>query len=106
MQLSIQEMCHVHTTDNMLQNKITAIIDCYFQSSTPPKLQLNIPMNVADEVISKRQGPYIFRVAQVMLHMTCTYSTVHVQCVYPSYYGGRIVASSLGLFQVSVFFVV
>ena len=65
----IQEMCHVHTTDNMLQNKITAIVDCYFQSSAPPKLQLNIPLNVAEEVTSKPRGPYVFRVAQVF---TCT----------------------------------
>lgn len=58
-------MCHVHTTDTMIQNKVNAIIDNYFQSSTPPKLQLNVPMNVAEEVTLKPHGPYVFRVAQV-----------------------------------------
>lgn len=62
-------MCHVHTTDNMLQNKVTAIADCYLQSSTPPKVQISVPLNVAEEITSKPHGPYVFRVAQVHTHM-------------------------------------
>ena len=61
-----QEMCHVHTTDNMVQNKVTAIIDCYLQSCTPPRVQISIPLNVAEEITSKPHGPYVFRVAQVL----------------------------------------
>ena len=65
-------MCHVHTTTSMLQNKVNAIIDCYFESSTPPKLQLNIPLDVAEEITSKPNGPYVFRLAQVY-YTTATY---------------------------------
>lgn len=58
-------MCHAHTTDSMLLSKASAIVDCYFQSSVPPKLQLDIPLHIADQVSRKAQGPYLFREAQV-----------------------------------------
>ena len=43
-----------------------AIVNCFLLSPVPPKLQLNIPQDVADKVTRKVQiGPYLFREAQV-----------------------------------------
>ena len=59
-------MYHAHTTDTTLQCKVIAIIDCYFQSSVPPRLQLDIPVSVGEQVVKRgAAGPYIFREAQV-----------------------------------------
>lgn len=59
-------MYHAHTMMNMLQSKMQAIINCFLQSPVPPKLQLNIPQEIADKVTKKEQiGPYVFREAQV-----------------------------------------
>ena len=58
-------MYHVHTTEELLQQKVSAIVGCYLQSSVPPWLQLDIPQGIADQAVKKQQGPYIFREAQV-----------------------------------------
>ena len=62
-------MCHAHTTEALLQQKVTAVVDCYFQSSVPPQLQLDILPSIAmlDQVVKKQPGPYIFREAQVSI---------------------------------------
>ena len=58
----------------MLEDKMQAIISCFLLSPVPPKLQLNIPQEIADKVTKKEQiSPYVFREAQVcqQLHKIC-----------------------------------
>lgn len=65
-------MCHAHTTEMMLSNKSKAIIDFFFQSSVPPRVQVDVPVGVADELAKRPHGPYLFREAQVS-HMLTHY---------------------------------
>ena len=58
-------MCHAHTTELLLQEKMSAITDCFINSSSPPKLQVDIPIAMADDLCEKPVGPYMFREAQV-----------------------------------------
>lgn len=60
-------MCHSHCDDATIQNKITAIINCFISSSIPPTLQIDIPEDQAQKIIEHRRelGPYVFREAQV-----------------------------------------
>jgi len=44
---------------------MSAIINCYLLSPVPPRLQLDIPQEIAEKVTNKDQiGPYVFREAQ------------------------------------------
>ena len=70
--IPMQEMYHAHTTEELLQQKVSAIVDCYLRSSVPPWLQLDIPQAIADQVVKKQQGPYIFREAQVSICIEAT----------------------------------
>ena len=55
---------------SMLESKMQAIINCFLLSPVPPRLQLNMPQEVADKVTKKEQiGPYVFREAQVSQQM-------------------------------------
>lgn len=58
-------MFHAHTTESVLQSKVAAITDCYFRSSAPPELQIDVPMPLAHQVTQKPPGPYLFRETQV-----------------------------------------
>ena len=60
-----QELYHAHTTADMLQSKLRAIVDCYLHSPAPPRLQLDVPVAVAEQCTKKERGPYVFREAQV-----------------------------------------
>ena len=44
-----------------------AILSSFLLSATPPKVQVSVPSEVADQTILKmdKMGPYIFREAQV-----------------------------------------
>ena len=57
----------------MLTNKARAIMDCFFLSSVPPKLQVNVPLMVAEDLTNKPHGPYLFREAQVNMHSVSSY---------------------------------
>ncbi|XP_015261338.1 PREDICTED: regulator of G-protein signaling 22 [Gekko japonicus] len=64
-----KDMCHSHCDDAILQNKITAIINCFIHSSIPPALQIDIPKEQAQKIIEQRKelGPYVFREAQMTI---------------------------------------
>ncbi len=62
--LQSQEMFHAHTMESMLISKYDAIMACFLQSSAPPKLQVDVPLSVAEELARKPHGPYLFREAQ------------------------------------------
>lgn len=62
-----KEMCHAHTTELLLQEKISAITDCFINSAVPPKLQVDLPVKIADEICEKPVGPYMFREAQATI---------------------------------------
>nr|XP_057909548.1 regulator of G-protein signaling 22 isoform X2 [Doryrhamphus excisus] len=62
-----KDLCHSHSTDATIQQKISTIINCFINSSTPPALQIDIPLGQAQHILDKRHelGPYIFREAQM-----------------------------------------
>ncbi|XP_032657382.1 regulator of G-protein signaling 22 isoform X7 [Chelonoidis abingdonii] len=61
-----KDLCHSHCDDATIQNKITAIINCFINSTIPPALQIDIPQEQAQKIIEHRRelGPYVFREAQ------------------------------------------
>lgn len=61
----LQGMFHAHTMESILDNKATAIIDCFFNSAVPPQLQVDVPLSLAEQVTRKPCGPYLFRETQV-----------------------------------------
>lgn len=65
--ISFQDLCHSHCEDAIIQNKVTAIINCFINSSIPPTVQIDIPQEQAQKIIAHRRdlGPYVFREAQV-----------------------------------------
>uniref|UniRef100_A0A8C8RZX5 Regulator of G protein signaling 22 n=1 Tax=Pelusios castaneus TaxID=367368 RepID=A0A8C8RZX5_9SAUR len=64
-----KDLCHSHCDDATIQNKITAIINCFINSTIPPALQIDIPAEQAQKIIEHRRelGPYIFREAQMTI---------------------------------------
>ncbi|XP_074981125.1 regulator of G-protein signaling 22 isoform X6 [Caretta caretta] len=64
-----KDLCHSHCDDATIQNKITAIINCFINSTIPPALQIDIPPEQAQKIIEHRRelGPYVFREAQMTI---------------------------------------
>uniref|UniRef100_A0A8C3FL64 Regulator of G protein signaling 22 n=1 Tax=Chrysemys picta bellii TaxID=8478 RepID=A0A8C3FL64_CHRPI len=64
-----KDLCHSHCDDATVQNKITAIINCFINSTIPPALQIDIPPEQAQKIIEHRRelGPYVFREAQMTI---------------------------------------
>uniref|UniRef100_UPI00398ED8B3 regulator of G-protein signaling 22-like n=1 Tax=Pristiophorus japonicus TaxID=55135 RepID=UPI00398ED8B3 len=62
-----KNLCHSHVSEEIIQNKITVIINCFINSNIPPNVQIDIPPEYASKIINQRQemGPYIFREAQM-----------------------------------------
>ncbi|XP_041843534.1 regulator of G-protein signaling 22 isoform X2 [Melanotaenia boesemani] len=63
-----KDLCHSHSDEATIQQKISTIISCFINSSMPPALQIDIPPDQAQHILEKRHklGPYIFREAQVL----------------------------------------
>uniref|UniRef100_A0A3Q3DZ95 RGS domain-containing protein n=1 Tax=Hippocampus comes TaxID=109280 RepID=A0A3Q3DZ95_HIPCM len=63
-----KDLCHSHSDEATVQQKISTIIKCFINSSTPPALQIDIPLEQAQHIMQNRHelGPYVFREAQVM----------------------------------------
>ncbi|XP_006859313.1 PREDICTED: regulator of G-protein signaling 22 [Chrysochloris asiatica] len=64
-----KDLCHSHCDEPIIQKKITTIINCFINSSIPPSLQIDIPVEQAQKIIEHRKelGPYIFREAQMTI---------------------------------------
>uniref|UniRef100_A0A3B4XAZ8 RGS domain-containing protein n=1 Tax=Seriola lalandi dorsalis TaxID=1841481 RepID=A0A3B4XAZ8_SERLL len=62
-----KDLCHSHSDEATIQQKISTIINCFINSSMPPSLQIDIPPEQAQHILEKRHklGPYIFREAQM-----------------------------------------
>uniref|UniRef100_A0A3Q3GFM3 RGS domain-containing protein n=1 Tax=Labrus bergylta TaxID=56723 RepID=A0A3Q3GFM3_9LABR len=62
-----KDLCHSHSEEATIQQKISTIISCFINSSMPPALQIDIPPEQAQHILDKRHelGPYIFREAQM-----------------------------------------
>ncbi|XP_061772525.1 regulator of G-protein signaling 22 isoform X2 [Nerophis ophidion] len=62
-----KDLCHSHSAQAVIQQKISTIIDCFINSYTPPALQIDISQEQAQHILDKRHqlGPYIFRDAQM-----------------------------------------
>ncbi|KAK5922956.1 hypothetical protein CgunFtcFv8_020176 [Champsocephalus gunnari] len=61
-----KDLCHSHSDEATIQQKVSTIINCFINSSMPPALQIDIPPEQARNLLERRQqlGPYIFREAQ------------------------------------------
>ena len=66
----MQDLCHSHSDEATIQQKISTIISCFINSSMPPALQIDIHSDQAQGILERRHklGPYIFREAQVLFH--------------------------------------
>nr|AAG49397.1 PRTD-NY2 [Homo sapiens] len=64
-----KDLCHSHCDETVIQKKITTIINCFINSSIPPALQIDIPVEQAQKIIEHRKelGPYVFREAQMTI---------------------------------------
>ncbi|XP_007933073.2 regulator of G-protein signaling 22, partial [Orycteropus afer afer] len=64
-----KDLCHSHCDESIIQKKITTIINCFINSSIPPSLQIDIPIDQAQKIIEHRKelGPYVFREAQMTI---------------------------------------
>ncbi|XP_031724407.1 regulator of G-protein signaling 22 isoform X3 [Anarrhichthys ocellatus] len=62
-----KDLCHSHSDEATVQQKVSTIINCFIDSSMPPALQIDIPPGQAQQVLERRHklGPYIFREAQM-----------------------------------------
>ncbi|XP_029927951.1 regulator of G-protein signaling 22 [Myripristis murdjan] len=62
-----KDLCHSHSDEATVQQKISTIISCFLRSSVPPALQVDIPPEQAQHILENRHelGPYIFREAQM-----------------------------------------
>eukprot|EP00051_Salpingoeca_urceolata_P023799 m.409440 g.409440 ORF g.409440 m.409440 type:complete len:229 (-) comp20155_c2_seq6:1765-2451(-) len=61
-------ICHVQGSKALVKDKLTAVIKCFFNSEIAPKVQVDVPPQVAKSVCEKgRQrnpSPYAFRAAE------------------------------------------
>ncbi|KAK2503720.1 hypothetical protein MC885_000004 [Smutsia gigantea] len=66
---STQDLCHSHCDEPIIHKKIMTIINCFINSSIPPALQIDIPVEQAQKIIEHRKdlGPYVFREAQMTI---------------------------------------
>ncbi|XP_077382326.1 regulator of G-protein signaling 22 [Festucalex cinctus] len=64
-----KDLCHSHSDEATIEQKISTIISCFINSATPPALQIDIPLEQARHILDKRRelGPYIFREAQALV---------------------------------------
>uniref|UniRef100_A0A2C9JRT5 RGS domain-containing protein n=2 Tax=Biomphalaria glabrata TaxID=6526 RepID=A0A2C9JRT5_BIOGL len=68
--LEVEKYKHLHNThtdEGLLQQKVSAIINCFIDSSIPPSLQIDIPQEMADKILDHKheKNPYLFREAQL-----------------------------------------
>nr|XP_055159389.1 regulator of G-protein signaling 22 isoform X7 [Nyctereutes procyonoides] len=65
----IKDLCHSHCEESIIHKKIMTIINCFINSSIPPALQIDIPVEQAQKIIEHRKelGPYVFREAQMTI---------------------------------------
>ncbi|XP_066235314.1 regulator of G-protein signaling 22 isoform X2 [Saccopteryx leptura] len=64
-----KDLCHSHCDESIIHKKIITIINCFINSSIPPALQIDIPLEQAQKIIEHRKelGPYVFREAQMTI---------------------------------------
>uniref|UniRef100_A0A3P9DII3 RGS domain-containing protein n=1 Tax=Maylandia zebra TaxID=106582 RepID=A0A3P9DII3_9CICH len=93
-----KDLCHSHSDDATIQQKVSTIISCFINSSMPPALQIDIPPQQAQHILEKRHelGPYIFREAQVLaLHVRVEHLQTFFSCMCASSYSSLPVDVSL-----------
>ena len=63
-------MCHIHCERSFIQKKALAIISCFIDSVIPPSIQIDIPPELAENIVDRRMeaSRYLFREAQVRVH--------------------------------------
>ncbi|XP_054564593.1 regulator of G-protein signaling 22 isoform X2 [Eptesicus fuscus] len=64
-----KDLCHSHCHESIIHKKVMTIINCFINSSIPPALQIDIPVEQAQKIIEHRKelGPYVFREAQMTI---------------------------------------
>ncbi|XP_036293302.2 regulator of G-protein signaling 22 [Pipistrellus kuhlii] len=64
-----KDLCHSHCEESIIHKKVMTIINCFINSSVPPTLQIDIPVEQAQKIIEHRKelGPYVFREAQMTI---------------------------------------
>ncbi|KAJ1193286.1 hypothetical protein NDU88_002585 [Pleurodeles waltl] len=80
-----KDLCHSHCDDATIQSKISAIINCFINSSIPPALQIGISQEQAEKILEHRRdlGPYVFREAQMAI-FSILFSFWHEFCDFRS----------------------
>uniref|UniRef100_A0A3Q2ZSH5 Regulator of G protein signaling 22 n=1 Tax=Kryptolebias marmoratus TaxID=37003 RepID=A0A3Q2ZSH5_KRYMA len=70
-----KDLCHSHSDEATIHQKISTIISCFINSSMPPSLQIDIPPNQAQLILEKRHklGPYIFREDEFGFFFPCMF---------------------------------
>lgn len=65
--IPLQDLYHVHCDDSVILAKVNSIIGCFIESTIPPSLQIDIPVDLAEKIAERKyeRSPYIFREAQV-----------------------------------------
>lgn len=65
-----KDVHHRHSSTSLIRKKIDTIIDCFLDSTIPPKVQISVPNEIAVKITESRYdlGPYIFRQAQSLVN--------------------------------------
>ncbi|XP_072536053.1 regulator of G-protein signaling 22 isoform X2 [Salminus brasiliensis] len=62
-----KDLCHSHSDEATVQQKVSTIISCFIDSCFAPSVQIHIPPEQAQLILQTRNtlGPYVFREAQM-----------------------------------------
>ena len=72
-----------------MKKKVQAITDCFINSSIPPELQIDVPIEMAEKLMERitsrnpNIGPYLFREVQVCFTYDIHFNPLTFTGVFP-----------------------